>query len=237
MASTTRSPIRDKNRGFTLLEIVVSMSILAMISLLIYGAFTSMARGKKGEEIKSERARTGRTAILRMTREISGAFLSLHTPTNPALIIRMTTFSSVNSNPFDRLDFTSFAHRRIQADTPESDQAEIGYFVVPDPDKTDKMDLVRREQTPIDLDPRRGGQTNVLAEDVESFNLRFFDPQSWTWVETWDSMQAASGQPNRLPYEVEITLVLAHCPHGVDSTFKTKFQMPMQQPISFGIPR
>jgi general secretion pathway protein J len=232
-----RSLIPHKNRGFTLLEIVVSMSILAMIALLIYGAFTSMARGKKGEEIKSERARTGRTAILRMTKEISSAFLSLHTPTNPALIIRMTAFTSVNSNPFDRLDFTSFAHRRIQADVPESDQAEIGYFAVPDPDKQDKMDLVRREQTPIDLDPRRGGQTNVLAEDVESFNVRFFDPLTWAWVDSWDSMQATTGQPNRLPYEVELTLVLSHCPPGVDATFKTKFQMPMQQPLSFGIPR
>jgi len=225
-----------KNRGFTLLEIIVSMSILAMISLLIYGAFTSMSRGKKGEEIKSERARVGRSAILRMAREMSSAFLSSHTPTNPALVIRVTAFTSVNSSPFDRMDFTSFAHRRISADTPESDQAEIGYFVTPDPDKTDKMDLVRREQTPIDLDPRRGGQTNVMAEDVESFNIRFFDPLTWAWVDSWDSQQV-NAQPNRLPYEVEITLVLAHVPPGVDAKYQTKFQMPMQQPLSFGIPR
>ncbi|MEO8874151.1 MAG: type II secretion system protein GspJ [Polyangiaceae bacterium] len=231
-----RSRIARKNSGFTLLEIVVSMSILAMIALLIYGAFTSMSRGKKGEEIKSERARVGRTAILRMTREISSAFISMHTPSNPALIIRLTTFTSVNSQPFDRLDFTSFAHRRISADTPESDQAEIGYFVTPDPDKTDKMDLVRREQSPIDLDPRRGGQTNVMCEDVESLNFRFFDPLTWAWVDSWDSLQV-NGQPNRLPYEVEITLVLAHVPPGVDSRFVTKLQMPTQQPLTFGIPR
>lgn len=228
---------RLKNRGFTLLEIIVSVAILAMISLLIYGAFDSMSRGKKGEEAKAERARTGRSAILRMTRELSSAFLSLHTPNLPALVVRQTTFTSVNSQPFDRIDFTSFAHRRIRADAPESDQAEIGYFVVPNPDDSDKMDLVRREQTPIDLDPRRGGQVNVMAEDVESFNLRFFDPLTWQWTESWDSMQAASGQPNRLPLEIEITLVLAHCPPGVEKTFQTKLTVPIQQPLSFGIPR
>ncbi|MGH7280587.1 MAG: type II secretion system protein GspJ, partial [Polyangiaceae bacterium] len=185
----------------------------------------------------AERARTGRAAILRMTRELSSAYLSLHTPTNPALIVRQTTFTSVNSTPFDRIDFTSFAHRRIKQDSPESDQAEIGYFAVPNPDDSEKMDLVRREQSPIDLDPRRGGQTNVMVEDIESFNLRFFDPLTWQWTDSWDSMQAASGQPNRVPYEIEITLVLAHCPPGVEKTFQTKFQVPIQQPLSFGIPR
>lgn len=226
-----------KNRGFTLLEILVSVAILAMICLLIYGAFDSMSRGKKGEEAKAERARTGRAAILRMTRELSSAYLSLHTPTNPALVVRQTIFTSVNSTPFDRIDFTSFAHRRIRQDSPESDQAEIGYFAVPNPDDSEKMDLVRREQSPIDLDARRGGQTNVMVEDIESFNLRFFDPLTWQWTDSWDSMQAASGQPNRLPYEIEITLVLAHCPPGVEKTFQTKFQVPIQQPLSFGIPR
>ncbi len=229
--------IQLKNRGFTLLEVLVSVAILAMIAILIYGAFDSMSRGKKGEAIKAERARTGRSTLMRMTRELQSAFLSLHTPTNPSLVVRQTLFSSVNSPTFDRVDFTSFAHRRIRADVPESDQAEIGYFVVPNPDDTDKMDLVRREQSPINLDAKRGGQVNVMAEDVASFQLRFFDPLSWQWVETWDSLQAASGQPNRIPYEIEITLILAHCPPGIDPKFQTKFQLPIQQPLSFGIPR
>ena len=43
---------RTRSRGMTLLEILVSLGILGMISILIYGAFDSMARGKKGETLR-----------------------------------------------------------------------------------------------------------------------------------------------------------------------------------------
>ena len=35
------------------------------------------------------------------------------------------------------------------------------------------MDLVRREESPIDYDFKRGGVVNVLAEDVEKFDMAF----------------------------------------------------------------
>jgi general secretion pathway protein J len=98
------------------------------------------------------------------------------------------------------------------------------------------MDLVRREQTPIDMDPKRGGVVNVLAENVESFDVKYLDPMTGLWAESWDTTQV-SGQPGRLPLEIEVTLVLKGVPGGVSEPFTTKFMMPMQQPLSFGIPR
>ena len=65
------------------------------------------------------------------------------------------------------------APRRTERDAHESDQAEVGYFVVPDKDVPGKMDLVRREQTPIDFEPLKGGIVNVVAEDIEQFELRY----------------------------------------------------------------
>jgi len=221
----------------TLIEIMVSMAVLAMIAMLIYGAVDSLSRGKKAEAMRDERAREGRSAILRMAREISSAFISLHTPTNVAQQTRQTLFVGVSSSTYDRVDFTSFAHRRTEADSKESDQSEIGYFVVKDPKKDGKMDLVRREQCPIDLDARRGGIVNVLAEDIESFDIRYLDPTTSLWVETWDTTQATTGQGGRLPFEVQFKLVLANPPPGVEKTYTTKVVLPMQQPLSFGIPR
>jgi general secretion pathway protein J len=232
-----RARAAARARGMTLLEILVSLAILAMIALLIYGAFDSMSRGKRGESIRAERSRQGRGAVLRMARELSSSYLSLHIPTNPSLVTRKTAFVAVNSAQSDRVDFTAFAHRRTEASAKDSDQAEVGYFVVKDPDKPGKMDLVRREQTPIDFDPRRGGIVNVIAEDVESFDLRFLDPASGLWTENWDTTQGATGQLDRLPLEIEIKLVLANVPASVDKIFITKVVLPMQQPLSFGVPR
>lgn len=224
-------------RGMTLLEIMVSMAVLAMIALLIYGAVDSLSRGKRSEALRAERGRQGRSALLRIVRELSGAFVSLHIPSNPALQTRQTLMIGQNSMPFDRIDFTSFAHRRTTADSKESDQSEIGYFVVPDPERSGKYDLVRREQTPIDYDAKRGGVVNVIAEDVEKFDVQYLDPMTSQWLENWDTTQAATGQSGRLPLEVWVTIVLANVPPGVEKTYTTKVVLPMQLPLSFGVPR
>ena len=88
----------------------------------------------------------------------------------------------------------------------------------------------------IDFEPLKGGIVNVVAEDVEQFDLRFFDPMTGMWVESWDSMQV-SGQPNRLPLEVEIILVLKGVGGGDPYSYRTKVFLPIQQPLSFGVPR
>lgn len=218
----------------TLLEIMVSLGIMAMISLLIYGAFDSMSRGRRGEALRADRARQGRDAVERIAREIQSAFLSMHTPLNPALITRTTGFVGENGSQYDRLDFTAFAHRRVLKESKESDQAEIGYFVVPDPEVDGKMDLVRREQAPIDFDFKRGGVVNVLAEDVERFDLRYLDPLTGQWTDTWDST-TLTGQQNRLPLEVRIELELKPVRNTPAFRYVTKVMMPMQQPLTFGI--
>ena len=223
-------------RGMTLLEVLVSLGVLAMISLLIYGAFDSLSRGRKGEAIRVDRARQGRDAMDRITHEMQGAFLSMHNPQNLSLVTRQTAFIATNSSTFDRIDFATFAHRRVEREAKESDQAEVGYFVVRDPDHDDKMDLVRREQAPPDYEPKKGGVVNVLAEDVELFDIRFLDPLSSQWVESWDTTQL-TGQLNRLPREVKVTLVLKPVKNSPPFRFVTKFVLPMQQPLSFGIPR
>lgn len=225
---------RSSSRGLTLVEVLVALAILAMIGVLLYGSFDSMSHAKRAEGIRGERAREGRSAVLRMSRELSSAYLSLHFPQNMSLLTRTTAFVGQNGSRFDRLDFAAFAHRRVEAESKESDQAEIGYFVVSDPDKPEKMDLVRREQTPIDMDPKRGGVINVLAENVESFDVRYLDVTTGQWLETWDTTQT-TGQLLRLPLEVRIILVLKDVPPGVEPMYTTKVTLPIQKPLSFGI--
>ena len=236
MSPQTRASRRRWRRGMTLLEVLVSLGVLAMISLLIYGAFDSLSRGRKGEALRTDRARQGRDAVERITHEVQSAFLSAHNPASQALVTRQTAFIATNGSTFDRLDFTSFAHKRVEKEAKESDQCEIGYFVVKDPDHEDKMDLVRREQANPDFEPKKGGVVNVLAEDVERFDLRFLDPITGQWLEVWDSNQL-TGQLNRLPIEVKLTLILKPVKNSPPFRFITKFLLPMQDPLTFGIPR
>jgi general secretion pathway protein J len=233
-ARPNRRSRRARARGMTLLEILVSLGIMAMISLLIYGAFDSMSRGRRGEALRADRARQGRDAIERISRELQSSYLSMHTPTNQALITRLTGFVGQNSYQFDRIDFTSFAHRRVEKEAKESDQAEIGYFVVKDPEVDGKMDLVRREQAPIDYEFKKGGVVNVLAEDVEKFDIKYLDPLTGQWLDAWDSTQM-NAQLNRLPLEVRVELELKPVKNTPPFKYVTKFMLPIQQPLKFGI--
>ena len=47
----SRLRARSRSRGMTLLEVLVSLGVLAMISLLIYGAFDSMSRGRREDSM------------------------------------------------------------------------------------------------------------------------------------------------------------------------------------------
>jgi general secretion pathway protein J len=217
-----------------MIEIIVAVGVLAMVAVLMHGVIDSLSRGKKGEAIRSERVHEGREALQRIVRDLSSAYLSMHVPANPSLVTEKTAFVGRSSS--HRIDFTAFAHLRTDRDAHESDQAEVGYFLVKDPDAPDKRDLVRREQTPIDFDPLKGGTVNVVAEDVDQFDVRFFDPTTGLWVESWDTMQI-SGQPNRLPLEVEIKLVLNGVGKGAQYSYTTKVFLPIAQPLSFGIPQ
>jgi general secretion pathway protein J len=220
----------------TLLEVMVAVAVLAGISVLIHGVMTSLSKGKAGEALRAERVHQGREALQRIVRDLSASYISMHVPSVVALQTEKTAFVGRSSTPYDRIDFTAFAHLRTERDAHESDQAEVGYFVVRDPDVDDKMDLVRREQTPIDLEPLKGGIVNVVAENVQEFHLRYLDPTTSQWLTTWDTQQI-TGQPNRLPLEVEVTLVLKGVGEGPPYSYTTKLFLPIQQPLSFGIPQ
>ena len=84
--------------------------------------------------------------------------------------------------------------------------------------------------------PTKGGVINVLAENVEIFNIKYLDPQTGLWGERWDTTQT-SGEPNRLPLEVRVSLTMKAIPGAAAQTYVAKFMMPIQSPLSFGISR
>jgi general secretion pathway protein J len=227
---------RSAERGLTLIEVLVAVAVLAMVSVLTYGAFDGMNRGKTSLGRVNDRYHEGRAALSRMAMELSSAFLSAHQPLLLQQAVRMTIFAGTNSSPADRIDFTSFSHRRLVRDSHETDQNEISYFGSPDPNVSGKLDLARREALIIDMEPKKGGDVNVLAEDIESFDAKFLDPTTGMWVEAWDTTQA-TGQVNRLPLQVKITLVLKGGIGNKSVPFVTKIPIAMQSPLSFAVPR
>jgi general secretion pathway protein J len=226
--------------GFSLLEVIVAIAVMTMISTLIFTAFSSLKRSKEGIARVSERYREGRMALARVSRELQSAYLSKHLPIDQSLITGRTVFQGEPGAPADRVDFVAFVHRRLDRDSHESDQAEVSYFGLESPDEPGRIDLVRREAPRIDDKAQEGGRAQVLATDIDLFDLSYLDPLTGLWSERWDSTEALR-QADRLPWQVRVTLILnggarseQGRAHGT-ITFATKVSLPMQQPLTFAI--
>ena len=214
-------------RGFTLLEIMLAVSVLALVGTMVYGGFSQTALNKARVEEDVDHSRIIHMALERMVRELSMAFVSTHV--NPSLDLRVvdTAFIGKDNGKDDRIDFTSFSHRRLYRDARESDQNEISYFVTEHPEEPGVQVLARREQNRIDDDPRRGGKSQILIENIEEFNLEYFDPLLTDWVETWDTEDVLA-QPNRLPTQVRIRLTVEDPRRrGQTQTFGTRVTIPL----------
>jgi general secretion pathway protein J len=223
-----------------LLEVLIAVAIMTMISTLIFTAFSSLQRSRDGIRRVSDRYREGRMALARISRELEGAYVSAHQPINLNIAAIKTAFVGEQDTPADVLHFNAFVHRRMDRDVPESDQSELSYFGMEDPNEGGIVDLVRRSSPRLDLEYDKGGTGQVLAKDIDLFALEYLDPLTGQWTEEWDST-AALGQLQRLPLQVHVTLVLNGGGRlSEDSsrrtiTFSTKVSLPMQAPLSFAV--
>ncbi len=78
--------------------------------------------------------------------------------------------------------------------------------------------------------------TPTICNVIELFDVRYLDPVSGMWNETWDSAQAI-GQPGRLPLQIKITLILKGGIGNKPVTFTTKIPIAMQTALNFAVPR
>lgn len=232
---TSRRP-----RGFTLIELIVAITVLAFVTMLLYGSFSSMKSTRDGLARIQDRYREGRIAMARITRDLQSAYISQHVPISPALVVQKTAFVGKVGIPAHRIDFNAFSNVQRDRSAHVSDQIEVSYYVTDNPEQAGTNDLVRRTSEYPDLEPDKGGRVEVLATDVDLFELEYLDPTTGLWTETWDTTQA-TGQTNRLPLQVRVRLVLRQGQRSKSGEgrgtlkFQTTVSIPIQQPLSFAI--
>ncbi|GAB5550354.1 MAG: type II secretion system protein GspJ [Sandaracinaceae bacterium] len=199
--------MRRTLKGMTLIEIMVAVTILAIVSTVIFGGFSTTMRNKARVEQMADRSHVIRVAMERMVAELSQAYVSIQVNPNPALQMMNTCFIGGRSGRGHRVDFTSFSHRRLYRDAHESDQNELSYFMTSHPEDPGRYVLARREDNRPDDDPQSGGTTMILVDDVLDFEVEYFDIATSEWSETWDTREITA-QPNRLPVQVKISLTV-----------------------------
>lgn len=223
-----RSHQRVAAAGFTLLEAMIAISIMAIMGGLIWGSFGPSFALKEEVEKQAERDEEVRSAMLRMAHEISMAFLSNDFDKGRYRDMLTLFDGRHGAGGRDTLTFTSLAHERLFDSALESDQVVIQYRVLEDKKIPGQLDLMRREKTVLDDQQDRGGDEEVLCEDVAGVGFRFWDDVKKDWVDDWNTKDVE--RANVLPFRVEITLLVG--PQGSPpKRFVTQAQIFLPLPL------
>lgn len=222
--------MRARQAGFTLMEVMVSLAILAGMMMMVWGSFSLTVKSKRRIEYIEQRYHQIRLAMNRMAREISMAFLSkndLDGTMNPR-----TRFTGLRNSSVDDLMFSSLSHMPLQANAKECDQTLIRYYSEADPDDMSVTNLMRRATRRLGVEkPGEEGPAYIMLEDIEELHFEYFDEANNEWKETWNTT-SADGQPDRLPTKVRIELTLRD-EGDRETTFITATRIHLQDALWF----
>jgi prepilin-type N-terminal cleavage/methylation domain-containing protein len=167
-------------QGFTLLELIVSITILVIIIITVYASYRVGMRAYDKVDRESYINQNMRQAWRMISRDLRCAYMSR---TNPKILFIGN----------DKLIFTTYL---ADLESKSGGLTEVAYYVDNDP-KTQEEGLIRE---------LRGFSKQEIAPLVKSFKLRYFDGKNW--LEKWgvDSSNNTNIQANSLPLAVEIKI-------------------------------
>lgn len=220
-----------RNRGFTLLELLITMVMAGIISAAVSQAYSTGLRFRQGQQ--ASRAGAERVARIddELRRLISSAQVTASATNNASFFIGSSGTQQPGSglqlegNMADTLVFTSFGGRipsqalESQDDFETQNQVhgpvggvveyQLGLTAVGDAGTQEGLFL--RTQRPADGDSTQGGTERLLEPDIRSITFEFFDGE--TWQPTWntDSQQGV----RRIPAAVRVTYGLTDDAEGV----------------------
>lgn len=181
---------RWSESGFTLLEILVALTVTAIVLTMIYGIAGRMSSAKKKLEQEAVGYQEARVLFDRMSREIR----SLYFPKGA----KDAVFRGGKDDKGNfYLELTTTV---ISPTLPRSSGiAQVRYDLQDDPDHPSGLPvLVRHEQVLLPGGDGKGMEYR-LSSGVSAFRVRFFDGSNWQ--EQWDATSQGG-----LPQIVEIYL-------------------------------
>ena len=192
-------------QGFTLLEILISIGVTAMIVTVAIQIFLGLTRTQARAMEGQDRTRSALVLLDRIERELAGTLL-IEKPEDEDRLGHPYFFigDHFGVNDSDGLRFITLTPARPPDHSTPGGIRMITYGVVPG--EGDGADLVRQEDPlPEGLDTRIEVDDGVVvAEGLERFSIRYLNDETGEWETRWNSTDIA--RIDRLPEAVEITV-------------------------------
>jgi len=224
---------RQGERGFTMVELLISIAVLAMMMILAWRAIGTTAATRQNLEQKQQREHEIRVATSMMVRDLSSAYISNNE--DQGIPERRTMFiGKSGGKAVDDLRFSSMAHRVLWADANESEQTVISYSAESDPDDRSLTNLIRREQRRPSNESSRQEPADVdlLMRDIHKVKFEYYDWKTKEWKETWDTTKA-DAERGRIPSRVRITIELEDPSARQPIKYVTQARLMLEEQLQF----
>ncbi|HTE05661.1 MAG TPA: prepilin-type N-terminal cleavage/methylation domain-containing protein, partial [Planctomycetota bacterium] len=162
-------------RGFTLIEVMVALSIMSLIMVALYTTLNMALRTRDQLEIDAQVARLGPQILDLVENDLRRAWL-MNIDGDKVFLGETRT---VNGEPADSLTFLttvdSTVTRRVEDREISSDICETGYRLRTNPKNPDVMELWRRQSFHVDEKPLEDGVYELVHDRVISFQVRYLE--------------------------------------------------------------
>lgn len=193
--------------GFTLVEVLVAIAILAVAMAIIAGSFAGTLRVQEAADRRTEITHTARTALDRISQDLASAVVPESRGGPGSVPVRFSVEDGeLDGVARDRLTFATYG-RPLGTTEAASDLALVEYELVVSDDRRSSR-LVRRQSDRFPLDPATLAEApaDVLAEGVVGFDVQVYDDKQERKTSWRDQA--------KLPLAVEVTLRVARDPES-----------------------
>jgi len=191
-------------KGLTLLEILVSITILSIIMAALYASYTSNVEAIQLARQSGQISQTARIVLDRMSKDLESAFIGAHIPEKKSKLGMLGEDKEIEGKPADKLDFTTLTHLALGEKGLQADLCEVGYTVEEDRENGDLI-LYRRDHGIVDDDLTSGGESYEFATMLTGLDITFQDGQGEEF-DNWDTLEGE--KKDTLPSLIRITLTL-----------------------------
>ncbi len=209
--------VGGNERGFTLLELLIAATMLAIVAMVVVSSFTNTLASIERARERSDVSQTARLVLERMFWDLSSTFFY-----SEEEAYRFVDRENEQDEPRGLvLSFVTVVRHGLREGTTPGGLARVEYLLGPHPENEDETALYRRETGILGGEGETPRSVALMGEYIRKFYLEYFD-ETGTVHTAWDSDEAEGERS--LPVGVRITLVLGRA--GPGQTFKTVVPIP-----------